>query len=358
MEHSAIYYDGKTSQPYDAKIGIVGNILTINYENGQVVWLISEIDYSSFTGKGKTMLKYGEFPHQYLEFPIDSTLFSVLENQLPKRREGFWAFANELASAGFQGVVISIAIFLVITASFYFFLLPKIAEYIALKIPIETEVELGKQFYESFVGEMQVDEERTKQLQHFAKKIDFQTKYPLKFTVVKDEQVNAFALPGGNVVVFDAILAKIKTPEELAALLSHEVTHVKERHSLKGLARSLAGSVIVSVVVGDMNAIGSILVSQASNIYELGFTRDMEKEADLEGLKIMYHNKLDPKGMVHLMERLNEEEKKYGVDKMPAYLNSHPMTKERIAYISEESKGIKGAKNEELEMIWKKIEKK
>ena len=353
----AIYYDGKTSQPYDAQVSILGNFMTISYENGQVAWSIMQIDYSSFTGKGKTMLKYGEFPHQYLEFPIDSPLFSILENYLPKRREGFWAFANELAGAGVLGALITIAIFVSIAGSVYFLLLPKIAEYAASQIPIEAEVELGKQFYDSFVGGMEIDKERTKELQAFAKKMDFQTEYPLKFTVVKDKQVNAFALPGGNIVVFDAILAKMKTPEELAALLSHEVTHVKDRHSLKGLARGLAGSMVVSVLIGDMNAIGNLLVSQASNIYELGFTRDMEKEADLEGLEIMYHNNLDPKGMINLMERLHEEEKKYGVDKMPAYLNSHPLTKERIDYISKESKGHSGKKNVELEEIWEKIKK-
>jgi predicted Zn-dependent protease len=353
----AIYYDGKTSQPYDAQVSVLGNFMTISYENGQVAWSIMQIDYSSFTGKGKTMLKYGEFPHQYLEFPIDSPLFSILENYLPKRREGFWAFANELAGAGVLGALITIAIFVSIAGSVYFLLLPKIAEYAASQIPIEAEVELGKQFYDSFVGGMEIDKERTKELQAFAKKMDFQTEYPLKFTVVKDKQVNAFALPGGNIVVFDAILAKMKTPEELAALLSHEVTHVKDRHSLKGLARGLAGSMVVSVLIGDMNAIGNLLVSQASNIYELGFTRDMEKEADLEGLEIMYHNNLDPKGMINLMERLHEEEKKYGVDKMPAYLNSHPLTKERIDYISKKSKGHSGKKNVELEEIWEKIKK-
>jgi len=353
----AIYYDGKTSQPYDAQVSILGNFMTISYENGQVAWSIMQIDYSSFTGKGKTMLKYGEFPHQYLEFPIDSPLFSILENYLPNRREGFWAFANELAGAGVLGALITIAIFVSIAGSVYFLLLPKIAEYAASQIPIEAEVELGKQFYDSFVGGMEIDKERTKELQAFAKKMDFQTEYPLKFTIVKDKQVNAFALPGGNIVVFDAILAKMKTPEELAALLSHEVTHVKDRHSLKGLARGLAGSMVVSVLIGDMNAIGNLLVSQASNIYELGFTRDMEKEADLEGLEIMYHNNLDPKGMINLMERLHEEEKKYGVDKMPAYLNSHPLTKERIDYISKKSKGHSGKKNVELEEIWEKIKK-
>ncbi|AFK03785.1 peptidase M48 Ste24p [Emticicia oligotrophica DSM 17448] len=357
MEYVAIYYDGKTSQPYEAQVNFVGDRLIIKYGNGEVEWQIPKIEYSSFTGKGKTMLQYGDFPHQYLEFLLDSPLNKALENYLPKRREGFWAFANELAGAGFRGLLITIAIFVAITVGFYFLLLPKIAEYVAAQIPVETEVELGKQFYDSFVGGKEIDQERTKQLQIFAKKIDFQTKYPLKFTVVKDKQINAFALPGGNVVVFDAILEKIKTPEELAALLSHEVTHVKERHSLKGLSRSLAGSMVVSVIVGDMNSIGNIMVSQANNIYELGFTREMEKEADLEGLEIMFHNKLDPKGMTRLMERLHEEEKKYGVDKMPAYLNSHPMTKERIDYINKESKGHKGEKNKELEEIWRKIEK-
>ena len=55
------------------------------------------------------------------------------------------------------------------------------------------------------------------------------------------------------------------------------------------------------------------------------------------------------------LEELHEEEKKVGVDKMPSYLNSHPMTKERIAYITKETKGRKGVKNEALEAIWEKI---
>ncbi len=357
MEYSAIYYDGKTSQPYDAQISITENSLTVNYGNGQMVWAIHQIDYSSFTGKGKTMLKYGEFPHQFLEFSIGSPLFNILENYLPKRREGFWAFSNELANDGFRGVLISLAIFVAVVAGFYFLALPKIAEYVATKIPVETEIELGKKIYEGFVGDMETDKEKTILLNDFAKNIDFNTEYPLKFTVVKSDQVNAFALPGGNVVVFDAILKKMKTSEELVALLSHEVTHVKKQHSLKGLARNLAGSLALSVIIGDMNTVGNILVSQANNIYQLGFTRDMEKQADLEGLEIMYANKLDPQGMVHLMQRLNDEEKKGGVDKIPAYLNSHPMTKERIAYISKASKGKTGTKNEILESIWKKIQK-
>ncbi|WP_337042770.1 M48 family metallopeptidase [Emticicia sp. 17c] len=356
MKYSATYYDGKTSLPYEAQVDVFGNSLTIYYNSMQVVWAITAIDYSSFTGKGKTMLKYGDFPHQYLEFPIDSDLSKVLEKYLPKRAAGFWAFANEMASSGFKGVFISVAIFLSTVAGIYFIALPSLAAYVAGKIPMDTEIELGKQFYKAFVGNADIDSRKTRLLNKFASKIDFETAYPLKFTVVRDNQVNAFALPGGNIVVYSGILEKIKSPEELAALLSHEVTHVKERHSLKGLARSLAGSMLISIIVGDMTTIGNIMVSQANNIYQLSFSRDMEKEADLEGLEIMNHNHLNPQGMVHLMERLQDEEKKYKADQMPGYLSSHPMTKDRISYIKQQSKGKTGEKNKDLDTLWQQIQ--
>ena len=355
MQHSAVCYDGQTSQPHEALIDVFGNSLTIHYKDKQVVWAISDIDYSSFTCKGKTMLKYGVFPHQYLEFSIDSSLSGVLQNYLPKRKGGFWAFANELANSGFRGVLIGIAIFLAVSAGAYFIVLPGIASYLAGKIPMEAEVELGKQFYKSFVGNSKIDKEKTKLLNDFAKRIDFETNYPLKFTVIKENQINAFALPGGNIVVFSGILEKMQSSEELAALLSHEVTHIKERHSLKGLARSLAGSIVISIMVGDMTSVGNILVSQANNIYQLDFSRAMEKQADLEGLEIMHHNELDPQGMVHLMERLSEEEKKHNMDKMPTYLNSHPLTKERVTYIKEHSKGGRVEEHEELDKLWEQM---
>ncbi len=354
MQHTAIYYDGQTSQPHQAQIEVFGNSLSIYYDEKKVVWAISEIDYAEFSGKGKTMLQYGTFPHQYLEYNNDSTLVQVLKGSLSKPKSGKGIVANEY-NAFVKGALIVIAIFSAVALLIYFVLLPSIASYIAGKIPVSTEIALGNKFYESFIGDSEIDAKKTKLLNDFAQRIDFETKYPLKFTVVKDNQVNAFALPGGNIVVFSGILEKIKSSEELAALLSHEVTHVKERHSLKGLARSLAGSLLISVVFGDTGALGNVLANQADNIYQLGFSRGMEKEADLKGLQIMYHNHLNPRGMLHLMERLQEEEQKQG-SKMLTYLNTHPMTEERITYIKINSKGEKGSHNEKLDIIWKQMQ--
>lgn len=355
MQYTAIYYDGQTSQPHEAKIEVFGNSLSIYYAEKKVVWTISEIEYGSFSGKGKAMLQYGVFPHQYLEYANESSLAKTLAGYLPKPKTGLEIVAKEY-NAIVKGALIGIAIFSAIAAIIYFVLLPGLASYIAGKIPVSAEIALGEKFYEGFIGNSEIDVEKTKFLNDFGKKIDFETKYPLKFTVVKDKQVNAFALPGGNVVVFSGILEKIKSAEELVALLSHEVTHVKERHSLKGLARSLAGSLLISAIFGDTGSIGNILANQADDIYQLGFSRDMEREADIEGLQIMYHNHIDRQGMLHLMERLQEEEKKQGNGKMLAYLNSHPMTEERINYIQENSKGKTGAKNKDLDIIWKQMQ--
>lgn len=374
--HKAVYYDGKTSQPHQAEVSVFGNMLTIDYQQleeiFQVKWEVSNIDYASFTGKGKTMLKYGDFPHQYLELSIDSPLFNELKQLLPKRKEGFWAFSNELANSGFRGVLIASSIFVAFSVVFYFWVLPKIAEYIASKIPMSTEVTLGEELYDGMIKDYDIDSTKTKQLNDFAKRINFDTDYPLKFTVVDEKMVNAFAMPGGNVVVFEGILKKMDKPEQLAALLSHEVSHVKERHTLKGMARSLAGSVVISVITGDVNTVGGILIEQADNLNGLKFSRGLEKDADLKGLEIMYRNHLKPDGMVELMEHLQAEEdemlgrdkKKKGdkesesqADKILGYVSTHPLTKERIEYLKEETKGKKGVDNEDLTEIFKKLKK-
>lgn len=354
MQHTAIYYDGQTSQPHEAQIEVFGNSLSIHYEGKKVVWAISEVGYGSFSGRGKTILQYGAFPHQYLEYHNDTPLALVLSGYLPNPQGSSGPLSKQY-NAILKAVLIGIAIFSAIAAGIYFILIPSVASYVAEKIPVKTEIALGEKFYENFMKNSETDAGKTKLLTEFSRHINFNTKYPLKFTVVKEPQVNAFALPGGNIVVYSRILNKIKSAEELAALLAHEVSHVKQRHSLKGLARRLTGSLLISLVVGDTGAIENILINHADDIYQSGFSRDMEREADLKGLQIMFENRLPPEGMVYLMERLHEEEK-HGSTKMLAYLNSHPMTEERITYIKENSKGKSGTSNKKLDFIWDQIQ--
>lgn len=355
MQHTATYYDGQTSQPYEAKVEVLGNSLRIYYENsGSIIWTISEIEFSAFSGRGKTMLQYGTFPHQHLAFPVESTLTHALKGYLPEHGDKLEGKAKKY-NAILTGAFIVLAILLSILAVMYFVLLPVTASIIVGRIPVSTEIAMGERFYTSFVGNAKVDVSATKALNNFASNIDFETIYPLKFTVVENKEVNAFALPGGNVVVFSGILDKIQSPEELAALLAHEVTHIKERHSLRGLTRNLAGSLLISFVFNDAGSLGNVLINRADDIYQLGFSRSMEKEADLEGLQVMAHNRIDNQGMIRLMQHLQTLEKENNVSTLSSYFNSHPMTKARINYIKENCTYNNGVHNNALDDAWRRL---
>ena len=101
------------------------------------------------------------------------------------------------------------------------------------QIPIGLETKLGEAMYENVISQFNKDDSLTHKVNDFVKEIDFKTDYAVEITVVKEDKMNAFALPGRHIIVFDKIISNMKTKEELAALLAHEVAHVHYRHSLK-----------------------------------------------------------------------------------------------------------------------------
>ncbi|WP_259013940.1 M48 family metallopeptidase [Emticicia fluvialis] len=352
MQYTATYYDGQTSRPHQVQVEVWGNSLRINDANINIVWAITEIEFSAFMGKGKTMLQYGAFPHQHLEFPSDSPLAIALKAYLPglsgkptKEVRQYEAFLK--AALIMAGVAAGLLLAL------YYWLLPVVVSFVVSKIPVSAEVAIGEKFYQGLMGNARVDKKATAALTGFAGCIDFETKYPLRFTVVENKDVNAFALPGGHVVVYSGIIDKLKTPEELAALLAHEVTHIKERHSLNALTRSMAGSVLLSFVFGDDGTLANLLLSKADEIHQLGFSRSMEKEADLKGLQLMANNHLDTQGMLRLMQRLQAQENENRSKGVPAYLSSHPLTEERITYITEQPIPASQTRNKAIEEAWR-----
>jgi predicted Zn-dependent protease len=178
---------------------------------------------------------------------------------------------------------------------------------------------------DAFLNDNIIDTQKTKYLEQFASEIDLKNEKPLKFAVVKSNQINAFALPNGQIVVFSAILENMQSKEELAALLGHEASHVNCRHSIKMLCRNLAGYLLVSLLFSDVNGIMAVLADNAQQLHSLSYSRSFEQEADEQGLDILMSNHLNPKGMITLFEQL-EHESDFA---MPEILSTHPLTDER-----------------------------
>ena len=123
----------------------------------------------------------------------------------------------------------------------------------------------------------------------------------------------------------------MECPEELAALLGHELVHVNYRHGTKSIFRNLANAIILSVLLNDVNGITAVLVDNANSLDKLSFSRHLEKEADEEALEMMFQNHINPYGMVNLLEQLNQLSE--GIN-IPQILSSHPITTQRLSYIN------------------------
>ncbi|MEG1055578.1 MAG: M48 family metalloprotease, partial [Janthinobacterium sp.] len=169
-----------------------------------------------------------------------------------------------------------------------------------------------------------------------------ETNYDYFFFAVRDPQLNAFALPGGFIAVHSALLLAAQTEAELASVLSHEIGHVAQRHIARMLGQqrqdalmplaAILLAALASRAGGDV-AMGVFAAGQGLAIQrQLNFGRDAEREADRIGFQIMGEAGFDTTGMVAFFGRMQAASRSYS-DLMPAYLQTHPLTTERIADI-------------------------
>lgn len=219
--------------------------------------------------------------------------------------------------------------FIALCAAAYFWLLPCVSERMAMALPPETDTQLGDAMYQQTAATLTIDEARSATLQAFGDKLNIAPTFKLKLHLVKDDQINAFAMPGGHIVVYTGILDKMKEPGELAALLAHEGTHVEKRHSTRAIARDLSGSLFLSLLLGDVGDLVGTVAQKGDELKSLSYSRDLETEADTIGILRMHANGVDPQGMVKLLELLEQEAK--DMPEGASFLSSHPLTKDRLS---------------------------
>jgi predicted Zn-dependent protease len=151
--------------------------------------------------------------------------------------------------------------------------------------------------------------------------------YAFRVMVVRDTGVNAFAAPGGFVVVNSGLLEAARTPDELAGVLAHEIQHVTLRHSTRAILREVPMRLALASLSG-----GTGIESAAGAVASLGslrYLRADEAEADREGMRLLIAARVDASGMVSFMRTL--EAKHEDVPRFARYLSSHPRTADRIA---------------------------
>jgi Zn-dependent protease with chaperone function len=222
----------------------------------------------------------------------------------------------------------------------------RIAGALAARIPIEQEVALGKQGFASLRASLELQDggPAYEAVNALGARLAQGSKYTYQFHVAKDDSINAFAMPGGIIVVHTGLIAATQRPEELAGVLAHEIQHVELRHSLKGAFKQLGLRGLWALVTGDL---GSGLIGQAAfQLTSLRFSRSDESNADAKGVEALIEHNIDPQGMVDFFATM---EKKNGVQP-PAFLSTHPADQKRQEALLRRLESIEKRSYEPLQM--------
>lgn len=159
------------------------------------------------------------------------------------------------------------------------------------------------------------------------------TPFELRARAVQAPMVNAFALPGGAILVTDDLIEMAETPDELAAVLAHEAAHVERRHVMQAVWRSLGLGLILDAVVGGGTGAGQQAVLLAGSITDLRYSREAELEADARGQALLKTAGLSSAGMGPFFRRLAETGKGEGPEAAAVreLISTHPDTTRRAA---------------------------
>lgn len=230
-----------------------------------------------------------------------------------------------------------------------------LVDFAVSRIPVEWEQKLGQAAYQDFLLRQTVLKEgaAVAAVQEITNRLTGgipDNPYKFEISVVKSDVVNAFALPGGYVVVFTGLLTEAESGEEVAGVLSHELNHVLLRHGLDRMVKQLGLMAVVTIILGDQQGLIGLMKELGVEIMTLKFGRQQETEADVMGLRLLHRAKIDPSGMIRFFERLSEKDKE-----RVEILSTHPMSESRAARLKAELAVLPKQMPAPFEFEWKTV---
>jgi predicted Zn-dependent protease len=198
------------------------------------------------------------------------------------------------------------------------------------------DIEIGKKYSKEIEKELgRIDDD---QLQNYIQRVGTKVArfgqspyFEYTFTAVDDDQINAFALPGGYIFITKGLLKKINSENQLAGVLAHEVVHVVARDTAALMSREIGMSVLMAAASSTDAPAGVLRAAQVTHqILGLSYSRKDERTADLGGLDYMVKAGYNPYGMVETMQIFENEQEVRPIE----FFSTHPSPVNRIGYIA------------------------
>lgn len=334
------YYDGQTSQAQPGELRID--------ENG-VCWLevagagrryypLADLDISPRLGNTPRTLRFPDGGSA--ETPDNDQVDAALR---PHRARGHgWLHWLE---SHYSSVLVALLVTMLLTAGFVTYGVPWLAGHVAKALPAGVDKALGEQTLAAldrglFKPSTLDDEAKAQYRARFAELAgDPAAGERLVFRASPVIGANALALPDGTVVMTDELVALSHSPDEVAAVLAHELGHVAGRHALRSaLQRSLVVLVVASVT-GDVGSAGGIASVLPVVLVDAGYSRDLEREADQHALWLMQRHDIPLSAFPAILRRLAGSHGDAGDGNGPGFLDTHPAVLERAQVFEAAAQG-------------------
>lgn len=322
---SGFYHDGRTANREPVRVAIVGDALRLTRPDGSSLrWPVAAVRQSQGAhAREKLRLEHGSDPVESLVVEgigLAEAIQALVPSAPPTLR-------------GRRGSFRLIAALLLIVAGAggaYFWGAPVFARWLAPRVPAQWESELGSAMAERIVKSERVctDSLVVAGVRTVADRLLATvpaSAYEFRVFVVRDTLVNAFAAPGGVVVVHTALLRAAASAEELAVVLAHEVQHVLQQHGTRAVIREVPLRLALTLISGDAG-IGSA-ASIGGMLGVLSYRRDDEREADEEGMAMLQAARVDAPAAAKFMRTLARRGGE--VPRFATYLSSHPRSELR-----------------------------
>lgn len=322
------YFDGTRPLSIPARLDFDHHQVRLTTESVSDDFTVDQLNVSARVGASERFIA---LPNGGQFLGADNVFLDDLPQDSPS--EGLVAWLEQRWMVALGCVVI---VFAMLVAG-YIFGLPAAAEYLSARIPVQTEATLGAQALSwlddnGWLKPTALDSDERKEIsdgfEGLYQGLPFEKHYRLYFRSSRFIGPNAFAFPGGTIVITDKMIETAATNDEVMAVLAHEIAHVELRHTLRSILQGSAIGLIAATVTADAASLSGAVAGLPVMLAQTKYSRKFEAEADDYAFGLLKQRGYSPKAFADLMERLSNEQPK---SKGPlTWISSHPATSQRV----------------------------
>lgn len=329
-EFDAFYYDGRSAARTAVRVRVIGDRLHVFGDRVDMQVPIGAVAADAPIASAARSLRLPDGAQLRTADAAVNSLFTrdgkleLLVHGLERR----WAYALAalVVIAGFAWWAIAHG-------------LPLASEAIARQIPVRADAAIGEHALAAIDGgpmcqptrlSTQMQERLQRDFARLVAGLNDGHRYRLHLRYCPGLGPNAFALPGGPIILTDQLAEFGHDFSELTAVLAHEVGHVRQRHGLRTLLQGAGLAALISTLAGDAAAITSIAVTVPTVILQSGYSREFEIDADTFALARLKEIGVSPRAFADILQRIDQARPDKGARASRDYFSTHPLTAARI----------------------------